>query len=154
MGHANQRNGTSGKTVITAGGRGAASDLHRRDWRSCPGGTTRDRFSGAQSFSKPRTVWGFAICGAPVVFISLNALTPLQDQSPSRRSGHADAVAAWFERWRQTEWPSMKVAFELRSVAMSRYTTKYFLELEMAREQLAVSELGGQVESRQAAIAR
>ena len=28
----------------------------------------------------------------------------------SPTSGQADAVAAWFERWRQTEWPSMKVA--------------------------------------------
>jgi len=28
----------------------------------------------------------------------------------SPTSGHAEAVAAWFERWRQTEWPSMKVA--------------------------------------------
>jgi sarcosine oxidase subunit alpha len=25
-------------------------------------------------------------------------------------SGNAEVVAAWFERWRQTEWPSMKVA--------------------------------------------
>lgn len=25
-------------------------------------------------------------------------------------SGNADAVMAWFERWRQTEWPSMRVA--------------------------------------------
>lgn len=25
-------------------------------------------------------------------------------------SGNADAVAAWFERWRQTEWPTMRVA--------------------------------------------
>ena len=25
-------------------------------------------------------------------------------------SGNAEAVAAWFERWRQTEWPSMRVA--------------------------------------------
>jgi sarcosine oxidase subunit alpha len=31
--------------------------------------------------------------------------------SPS--SGQADAVAAWFERWRQTEWPSMKVAISV-----------------------------------------
>jgi sarcosine oxidase subunit alpha len=28
----------------------------------------------------------------------------------SPTSGQADAVTAWFERWRQTEWPSMKVA--------------------------------------------
>jgi sarcosine oxidase subunit alpha len=28
----------------------------------------------------------------------------------SPTSGHAEAVGAWFERWRQTEWPSMKVA--------------------------------------------
>jgi sarcosine oxidase, subunit alpha len=28
----------------------------------------------------------------------------------SPTSGQADAVAAWFERWRQTEWPSMRVA--------------------------------------------
>lgn len=28
--------------------------------------------------------------------------------SPS--SGHADAVARWFERWRQTEWPKLQVA--------------------------------------------
>jgi sarcosine oxidase, subunit alpha len=28
----------------------------------------------------------------------------------SPTSGQAEAVAAWFERWRQTEWPSMKVA--------------------------------------------
>ena len=28
----------------------------------------------------------------------------------SPTSGHAEAVAAWLERWRQTEWPSMKVA--------------------------------------------
>lgn len=28
----------------------------------------------------------------------------------SPTSGHAEAIAAWFERWRQTEWPSMKVA--------------------------------------------
>jgi sarcosine oxidase subunit alpha len=28
--------------------------------------------------------------------------------SPS--SGQAEAVAAWFERWRQTEWPAMRVA--------------------------------------------
>jgi sarcosine oxidase, subunit alpha len=28
----------------------------------------------------------------------------------SPTSGHAEAVAAWFERWRQTEWPSMKVS--------------------------------------------
>jgi len=28
----------------------------------------------------------------------------------SPTSGQAEAVAAWFERWRQTEWPSMRVA--------------------------------------------
>lgn len=28
----------------------------------------------------------------------------------SPTSGNADLVAAWFERWRQTEWPSMQVA--------------------------------------------
>jgi sarcosine oxidase subunit alpha len=28
----------------------------------------------------------------------------------SPTSGHAEAVAAWLERWRQTEWPSMRVA--------------------------------------------
>jgi sarcosine oxidase subunit alpha len=28
----------------------------------------------------------------------------------SPTSGNAEAVAAWFERWRQTEWPDMKVA--------------------------------------------
>jgi len=28
----------------------------------------------------------------------------------SPTSGHAEAIAAWFERWRQTEWPSMRVA--------------------------------------------
>jgi sarcosine oxidase subunit alpha len=28
----------------------------------------------------------------------------------SPTSGNADAVAAWLERWRQTEWPSMRVA--------------------------------------------
>ena len=28
----------------------------------------------------------------------------------SPTSGQADAVAAWFERWRQTEWPSLQVA--------------------------------------------
>lgn len=28
----------------------------------------------------------------------------------SPTSGNAEAVAAWFERWRQTEWPTMKVA--------------------------------------------
>jgi sarcosine oxidase, subunit alpha len=28
----------------------------------------------------------------------------------SPTSGHAEAVAGWFERWRQTEWPSMRVA--------------------------------------------
>jgi len=31
----------------------------------------------------------------------------------SPTSGHADSVAAWFERWRQTEWPSMKVAISV-----------------------------------------
>jgi sarcosine oxidase subunit alpha len=28
----------------------------------------------------------------------------------SPTSGNAEAVAAWFERWRQTEWPSLQVA--------------------------------------------
>jgi sarcosine oxidase subunit alpha len=28
----------------------------------------------------------------------------------SPTSGHAEAITSWFERWRQTEWPSMKVA--------------------------------------------
>ncbi|HEY0680992.1 MAG TPA: 2Fe-2S iron-sulfur cluster-binding protein [Steroidobacter sp.] len=28
----------------------------------------------------------------------------------SPTSGNAEAVAAWFERWRQTEWPTMRVA--------------------------------------------
>ena len=28
----------------------------------------------------------------------------------SPTSGNAESVAAWFERWRQTEWPSMRVA--------------------------------------------
>lgn len=28
----------------------------------------------------------------------------------SPTSGHAEAVAGWLERWRQTEWPSMRVA--------------------------------------------
>ena len=31
----------------------------------------------------------------------------------SPTSAHADAVAAWFERWRQTEWPSSKVAISV-----------------------------------------
>jgi sarcosine oxidase subunit alpha len=31
----------------------------------------------------------------------------------SPTSGQADAVAAWFERWRQTEWPSMRVAISV-----------------------------------------
>jgi sarcosine oxidase subunit alpha len=31
----------------------------------------------------------------------------------SPTSGQADAVATWFERWRQTEWPSMRVAISV-----------------------------------------
>jgi hypothetical protein len=77
----------------------------------------------------------------PGLMIALLAVSKLQDVPP----GDVNELVADIRR--NLDWADA----ELRSVSVTPYTIKHWLQLEMARERVAVFELVGSAESKKAA---